>query len=286
VNTRFTPEALTALEEAMVGSVALRLAQSSSAPTGTGSYSYTGSFSIIVRNDDYTKDVAVWAKVGTTWHAISAAFAESLPGNLERWTAPATNDIDKFAIRYTVLGRTDWDNNAGADYVFPKAFDEFNALSGRQSPVLLGQASIGGGQLTALIAVQNLAYSKVVGIIYTTDNWATNHLAYASYNWTMTSGLEVWRLQVALGAATNVKFAVFYFENGNEHWDNNFWRDYAVSPTSAYVARAVAPHHDVELWGREHRDETASLVASALELESVRESASEHRSGRARRPHN
>jgi hypothetical protein len=276
---------LTTLEEAMDGSVALRLVQSSSAPTGTGSYSYTGSFSIIVRNDDYTKDVAVWAKVGSTWKAIAATYSESLPGNLERWTVPASNDIDKFAIRYTVLGRTDWDNNDGWDYVFPKAFDEFNALTGRQSPVVLGQASITGGQLAAFIAIQNLVYSKIVGILYTTDDWATSHVAYASYNWTMTSGLEVWRLQIAIGSATEVKFAAFYFESGKEHWDNNFWRDYTVTPTLAYVARALAKHRAVEPWIRDHAEEKANFVASVMETSS-RDSASGTRSSRTRTPGN
>lgn len=270
----------------MDGIVALRLVQSTSAPTGTGSYSYTGSFSIIVRNDDYTKDVAVWAKAGSSWKAIAATYAESLPGNLERWTAPASNDIDRFAIRYTVLGHTEWDNNAGWDYAFPKAYDEFNALSGRQSPVLLGQASMSGGQLTAFIAVQNLTYSKVVGIVYSTDNWATHQLAYAGYNWTMTSGIEVWRLQVAVGSATEAKFAVFYFESGNEHWDNNFWRDYAVTPTAAYVARTMTTHRGIEAWVRDRAEEEANFVVSSLEMETSREGTADRRSGRARRSEN
>jgi hypothetical protein len=270
----------------MDGSVALRLVQSSSAPTGTGSYSYTGSFQIIVRNDDYNKDVVVWAKAGSTWKAIAATYSESLPGNLERWSAPASNDIDRFAIRYTVLGRTDWDNNGGWDYVFPKAFDEFNALTGRQSPIVLGQASISGGQLSASIAIQNLVYSKVVGIIYTTDDWDTSHVAYASYNWTMTSSLEVWRLQVAIGSATEVKFAAFYFESGNEHWDNNFWRDYTVTPSIAYVAKALARHRAVEPWVREGAEENATFVASALETAASREGTSGRRSNRTRTPGN
>ncbi len=268
----------------MDGLVALRLVLSSSAPTGTGSYSYKGSFQIVVENADFAKVVGISAKVGSTWHDIAATYTESLPGNLELWTAPATNDMDRFAVKYTVLGDTYWDNNAGWDYVFPKAFDEFNAITGRQAPVVLGQASIGGGQLDASIAIQNLAFAKVVGVIYTLDDWATNSVAYANYQWTMSSGLEVWHLQAGIGSASEVKFAVFYFVLGHEYWDNNFWRNYTVTPTSAFVARALVKHRKFEPWAA--GPEKLSGLSTGQPTIPSRETPAEDRSGRTRAPIN
>ncbi|GEM_PF-1655460 len=250
----------------MANPASLRLVQSSSAPTGTGSYSYKGTFQIVVENLAYEKDVAIWAKVGSTWQAIPATYVESLPGNLELWTAPASNGEDRFAVRYTVSGATYWDNNAGWDYVFPKAYDEFNAITGRESPVVLGQASVSGGQLVALAAIQNLAYAKVVGIVYTVDDWQTVQVAYASYHWTMSSGLEVWRVQAMVGSSTDVQFALFYFVLGNEYWDNNFWRNYAVSPTSAYVAKSLVKHRTHEPWTADTTASKPDLAASSLPL--------------------
>ena len=79
------------------------------------------------------------------------------------------------------------------------------------------------------VGVKNLAYNKVVGIFFTTDNWATVQTALGSYSSTMKSGLEVWQIAVPVGSATEVKFAIFYRVAGNEYWDNNFRRNYRVT---------------------------------------------------------
>lgn len=261
--------------------VSLRLVQSSSFPSGTGSYSYRGSYQIVVENLAYSKQVSVVAKVGGNWQEIPASYVESMPGNLELWTASASNSEDQFAVKYTVLGNTYWDNNAGWNYTFPKAFDEFNAITGRSCPVVLGQASISSGQLTVLAGVQDLAYTKVVGIVYTTDGWATSHTAYGSYYWTMSSGLEVWRVQVDVGTATDVLFAVFYFVSGNEYWDNNFWRNYNVTSTSAYTAKFLVKHRTNEPWTKAGASEP-SAVSSPLEIGLVKSDESVERRGRTR----
>ena len=46
----------------------------------------------------------------------------------------------------------------------------------------------------------------------------------------MKSGIEAWHLTVSLGAATEARFAIFYRVAGTEFWDNNFWRDYRITP--------------------------------------------------------
>src|SRR5688500_15051540 len=114
----------------MNAAVEFRQALSSSHPSGTGSYTYNGSFQIVVQNLAYEKSVSIWAQKGTGWQDINASYIESLPGNLELWSAPADNGEDQFVAKYTVAGTTYWDNNWGRNYPFPKAYDGFNALNG------------------------------------------------------------------------------------------------------------------------------------------------------------
>lgn len=211
--------------------VEFALAISSSSPSGTGSYTYEGSFKIVVQNLAYTKQVSIWTRVGGLWKDIDANYVASLPGGLELWSAPASNSETQFVAKYIVNGTTYWDNNDGWDYLFPQAFDEFVALAGRHYPVVLGSASLGAGTLHVDIGVQDLAFSKVVGIVLTTDDWATVQVAYGTWSRTMKSGLQVWHLTAPVGTAAEVKFAIFFRVLGTEIWDNNFWRNYRVTPS-------------------------------------------------------
>ncbi len=211
--------------------VEFALAISNSFPTGTGSYSYNGSFKIVVQNLAYEKQVSIRAQKSAGWQDVSASYLQSLPRNLELWSAPASNDEGEFVAKYVVNGITYWDNNGGMNYKFPQAFDEFVALSGSNYKVVLGNASLAASTLNVSAAVQNLAYSKVVGIVFTTDNWATVKTAYGTYNFTMKSGLEVWKITAPVSVATEVKFAIFYQVAGSEYWDNNFSRNYRVTPS-------------------------------------------------------
>lgn len=214
----------------MNGPVAFGLALSSSFPSGTGSYNYKGSFAMIVQNLAFEKQVSIWAREGGVWKDIPASYSQSLPGNLELWTAPANNSEGQFAAKYEVEGTVYWDNNNWANYLFPQAFDEFAALSGKDFPVALGNASLTAPNLYVDVAVQNLAYAKDVGMVYTVDDWASAHVAYGAYGSTMKSGLEVWNITAPIGSAGEVKFALFYRVAGAEYWDNNFTRNYRITP--------------------------------------------------------
>lgn len=213
--------------------VEFALALSNSFPSGTGSYSYSGSFKIVVQNLAYHKQVSVWAQVGGGWQDIEAHYVRSLPGNLELWMAPASNNEGQFVAKYAVLGTMFWDNNSRMNYQFPQVMDDFAALTGQRYPVILGSARLAAPTLHVDIGVQNIDYHKVVGILFTTDNWATVQTAYANYRWTMQSGLEVWEVLAAVGSATEVRFAIFYQVVGKEYWDNNFWRNYRVTSATA-----------------------------------------------------
>jgi len=212
--------------------VEFALALSSSSPTGTGSYYYKGSFKIVVQDLAYQKQVSIWAQVGAGWKDIAAHYVQSLPGNLELWIAPANNNESEFVAKYTVSDMTYWDNNGGRNYKFPQVADEFAALAGESYKVVLGNATLTTPTLHVDVGVQNIAYDKVVGILFTMDNWATVQTAYGTYRSTMKSGLEVWEVLATVGSATEVKFTIFYRVAENEYWDNNFWRNYRVTSSS------------------------------------------------------
>jgi len=213
----------------MTDQVAFGLATSNSHPSGTGSFTYEGSFKIVVQNLAFDKQVSAWAQIGAGWTNIFASYSHSLPGNCELWTAPASNSEGQFVAKYTVNGTTYWDNNGGANYKFPQAFDEFVVLAGSSDKAVLGNASLAGSTLSVNVGVQNLAFSKVVGVVFTTNNWATFQTAFGHYNFTMKSGLEVWAVTAPVGPATEVQFAIFYQVSGSEYWDNNFSRNYKVT---------------------------------------------------------
>jgi carbohydrate/starch-binding protein with CBM21 domain len=96
--------------------------------------------------------------------------------------------------------------------------------------VVLGTANFNGSTLTLNIGVQNLSFTKTVGIVYTTNNWATIGTAFGTFDRTMSSGLEVWDVTVAVGSAPDVQFAIFYQVLGTEYWDNNFGANYQLTP--------------------------------------------------------
>jgi hypothetical protein len=215
----------------MSAPVEFSLVTSSHFPSGTGSFTYKGTFHIVVQNLAFHKNVAIHAQIGSAWQDIPATFAQSLPDNREVWSAPASNSETQFVAKYQVNGATFWDNNEGANYPFPQAFDEFEALSGRNYKIVLGSASIGGGNLHVTVGVQDLAFAKVVGMVYTTDGWATVQIAFGSFEREMDSGLEVWGITAPIGSSSAAELAVFYRVLGQEFWDNNFWRNYRVTPT-------------------------------------------------------
>jgi len=215
----------------MTNPVEFGLATSNSFPSGTGSFNYNGKFEIVVQDIAYEKDVSIWARKGANWENIPAQFAEQLGDGREIWVAPASNGEDEFVARYTVNGNTYWDNNQGKNYPFPKAFDDFKAISGYNYKVVLGEASIGSNKLHVIIAVQDIAFDKQVGIVFTTDNWATAHQAPAFYSGELERGMERWKVEVNVGSVSEVQFAIFYRVLGGEYWDNNFWANYTVTPT-------------------------------------------------------
>jgi len=212
--------------------VELRLATSSSSPSGTGSFSYRGEFEIVVENLAFEKHVAIHGKrpVGSTFIDEQAIFQKQLADGRELWKLVTGDELVDFVVRYDVRGTTFWDNNGGADYIQPQVFDEFDALLGRVPNVVLATSGFSDAtHVRILSAVKNLAFAKQVGIVYTTDGWATASVANGAFDHMLKSGNEVWVTSAFVGAAKRVEFAVFYRVQGQEFWDNNFWANFVLT---------------------------------------------------------
>lgn len=109
-------------------------------------------------------------------------------------------------------------------------------------------------QLSVTVSVDNLAYSKVVEIVYRdSDNqWKT---APASYRHAAGGNKEVWEASWVRNLrsglpALDLEFAVKYQVNGQTYWDNNGGQnhkvkfntgEYITKPVVAGYARAIKP---------------------------------------------
>ena len=101
------------------------------------------------------------------------------------------------------------------------------------------------------VLVDNLAADKVVGIVWTDNNWSTNNVSYLTYEYNAGNNKEQWGLDFAPmgrldsyyiggwsnyitgtvragGVSTTVEYAVFVEANGQTYWDNNQGQNYTL----------------------------------------------------------
>jgi hypothetical protein len=231
----------------MPDQVQLRLASGQHRYGSGGSEQVGGGYQIVVQNLDYVKEVGIWcyefSRYGF-WMFYPGHYVESVADGREIWSVDRSGLSKEFVARYTVKGVTYWDNNGGSDYHVPTEHTSSVSLLGRDVQVArLEDSAIDATHLQIRACVKNLAYDKVVGIVYTTDNWASApQIAYGHYvggdGTTCDPCTEIWEIDVAVPSGQTVKYAVFYRALGHEHWDNNFWRDYTVSMAAAVLSKA------------------------------------------------
>jgi len=164
----------------MVEPIELRLVTSNSFPTGTGSFSYRGEYELVIQNIAFQKQVSVrGTRPGApSWTDHFASFQESLPDGRELWKLTTSDELVEFAASYGVQGALFWDNNGGRNYKQPQVFDEFDAELGRVPAVVLGSKGFSDAtHAHVVVAVKNLAFAKQVGVVYTTNAWATAQVA-------------------------------------------------------------------------------------------------------------
>jgi hypothetical protein len=204
---------------------------------------------IEIENAAYRKEVTVHYKLYDEWRDVAAAYVKSLGNNKELWYFTYTNigfnpfggwDIS-FAIKYVVNGQTYWDNNGGADYhvgAGPRNF--YPDFAWGKSIVALQTAqynnAVSAPFFTGRVYTKYAEGDKSVKIVYTTDNWATVKECIAQYSYDDSdfwggNKCSVWWYNVPVeGSPANIKFAIAYTLNGSTAWDNNFGRNYTLTP--------------------------------------------------------
>lgn len=218
--------------------ISLLNARAGSTPSGTGSYVYFTNVSLVVQNIAFTKVVGVFGHTNFgAWTFFPCSYVRSVPGN-EVWQAHITGDrIDQFALEYQVGGQTYWDNNSGYDYRLDTVAAQTDGIGTaiiNPNVLVVAVEVFPAGTLNVLILVKNIDFAKTVAIVYTTDNWATFHTVFGSYQRNYPpakqpsqADAELWEVKVPIGAGTTGSFAAFYTVGGATYWDNNFTLNYS-----------------------------------------------------------
>jgi hypothetical protein len=148
----------------------------------------------------------------------------------------------QFAVKCGSGGQTFWDNNGGQDYFLGQDAGAFLSSGNVYARGYTAGANVIGGMAWSSVTLRNLAYSKQVKVVYTTDGWATVQEAYASHNagfyaYSSTlnpnaAGFEEWTFGLDVGNASSVEYAIAYTADGQTYWDNNFGDNYTsvISP--------------------------------------------------------
>ncbi len=96
------------------------------------------------------------------------------------------------------------------------------------------------------VNVRNDAFQKEIGIIWTTDHWATQFTSFAQFKKSLVGNHEVWSASIGVGvsdpnhpAPADVEFAVYAKMNGRTSWDP--FNDYhtAAAVTESQPVRAA-----------------------------------------------
>ena len=166
-----------------------------------------------------------------TWLDADATFLTKLDSETEIWKANVSGcGLSEYAIKYVGDGITYWDNNNGNNHSFYEPLGEANVKAVCSSYQTAANYNI-------YAAVKNLAYTKVVKVRYTEDNWATYQDVELHYSNTLTdSSTEIWTTTLHLDSSKidNFHFCISYEVNGQTYWDNNWGANYDRSFYSPY----------------------------------------------------
>jgi hypothetical protein len=200
----------------------------------------TRTFSIEVANVAYDKEVFVHHTTPEGgWVTTQAQYAGPLTadGSIEEWTLELEQGIDasasessaiNFVVGYTVNGATYWDNNNSADYHLQSndktLGSAFKVMGLKPADTHYGLSK----QYSVLVS--NLAYDKVVTMVYTYNNWETTLTQTFNYTNSSASGdVEEWRGYIETPAGvTSVEYCFAYEAAGYSEtfWDNSYGENY------------------------------------------------------------
>lgn len=226
----------------------------------SGSYrgyiSYFRRFTVKVTDLAFDKKVSIFhEKVDGSWEEIPLSYSFDIDDQNEIWSG-SYNQVgygispeyaNQFVVKYEVNGNTYWDNNNGSNYAVSSnagmliADPGANISADEFSDSLFFSPSFDQNQLNFVVDVKNLAPNKEVGVVYTTDGWQTQEYLSLSYNrvWRLGPlvavqspndlGVERWSGITRIDKSiSKVEYAVVYYVNGQEYWDNNYGRNFIV----------------------------------------------------------
>lgn len=91
------------------------------------------------------------------------------------------------------------------------------------------------------IKIENIAFNKRVGIVWTVDGWETNNVAVASYEQALSGNFEQWGVDVTPAKTMSdcfwcepddviFEYAIFFEDQDNNvtYWDNNLGDNYQI----------------------------------------------------------
>lgn len=240
--------ALTAVSTLAMAAGEVSLIKARSVTSTYRGYWHYGRFEAQVANLGANKNVAAYIKKADgSWYDFPMTFVRTA-GTKEVWAAdfnlytmPDAAEVIEFAVKYQVNGLTYWDNNNWSNY---KLVRGGGALLGAGVNVsenfYAPEINVSASQTTwgSHITLRNIAYTKNVNVVYSTDNWATTKVVAATYDpyfWFSSysnianpnaMGFEEWRFTLDIGNATEIQYAISYTVNGQTYWDNNFGRNY------------------------------------------------------------
>lgn len=182
------------------------------------------------------------------WSAKPASYQSPASSGYEIWDFTIADNVDDFAISYTVNNANYWDNNNNADYS-PLNGARVSAVLGNGVDILVGAKMQWGNAGFDPVASEVLVYvwtrdfndtNAKVSLTYTDNNWVNTKNANAVLDTTNSNnGVLMWsvRLPVAAFTPTNkIQFAAKYQHNGVSVWDNNYNRNYRIN-TSNKITR-------------------------------------------------
>lgn len=224
-----------------------------------GLASYTRKFKAEVKNLAYNKVVVISHEMSDgSWKDFPLSYISSSTDNTEIWSAnftinsyDQTNPLlffaDEFVVRYDVNGQRYWDNNNNSNYkmdILEGSFVRNNlnvVVDTDYNRIYTSYYNTSNNAFTVHADVRNLNPTKIVNLVYTTDNWSTTKTAPLRFNPTITVGaqqyltspnrfgIERWSANIDLPATVNrIQYAVSYKVNGVTYWDNNFGKNYVA----------------------------------------------------------
>lgn len=223
-----------------------------------GYYSKRKNIYAEVANLGYNKKVYVHHKMADdTWMDFELKYIKAADNNTEIWgwendysgytSSPNNNFGNQFVLKYEVNGQTYWDNNAGLNYSMGLSDGMYlqtglNVSVDTYASYFSNYGNATSSSFNVVADIRNIAYNKIVTVVYTSNNWQTVQTAplnFAQY-YSIGNGVslispnvfgtERWIANINLNSMIkNIEYAVSYKVNGIEYWDNNFGNNYKVT---------------------------------------------------------